>query len=249
MPTIAHLSDPHLDGTPERRERFRRVLAQLGHLSEVDALVLSGDLTDRGTPEQYAEGLGLLPPGLPTVVVPGNHDRREAMRAALAPGSGGPLDSVLDLPGGPGRQALRIVGLDALVEGEIGGRLSPASLAFARQHVAEAPGQVLVVLHQPPVPIGHDLLDRHGLHDDDGAFAELITSSERIAAVLSGHVHAAVAARFAGKPLLGAPGISSTLRLGREADPVMDTGAPPAFAYHVLGNDGLLRSVFHAIRP
>ncbi len=248
MPTIAHLSDPHLDGTPERSDRFRRVLAQLDSLEDLAALVVSGDLTDRGTTEQYREALALLPPHLPTLVVPGNHDRREAMRAALAPGSTGPLDRVLEVPSGPGKAPLRVIGLDALVEGEIGGRLTPASLAFAGRHVAEAPGQVLVVLHQPPVPIGHDLLDRHGLHDD-GAFAELIASSDRIVAVLSGHVHAAVATRFAGKPLLGAPGISSSLRLGSEADPVMDTEAPPSFAYHVLDDAGLLRTVFHAIRP
>lgn len=44
MLTIAQLSDPHLDLSPERLNRFVATVAQVESLPRVDALVISGDL-------------------------------------------------------------------------------------------------------------------------------------------------------------------------------------------------------------
>ena len=56
MYVIAHLSDPHLDGSPEAAGRLRRVTDYLASLTRpVDVVLVTGDLADHGAPEEYAE--------------------------------------------------------------------------------------------------------------------------------------------------------------------------------------------------
>ena len=60
MPTIAHLSDTHLDTSPQRERRFTAVLDQVAELPNIDALIVSGDLADTGTPEEYEQFFAAL---------------------------------------------------------------------------------------------------------------------------------------------------------------------------------------------
>lgn len=75
MTRLAHLSDMHLNGSTERRLRFGRALGQAAE-SGVDHLLLTGDLTASGKPEQYVELANMLAewPSEMVTVVPGNHD-------------------------------------------------------------------------------------------------------------------------------------------------------------------------------
>ena len=50
-----------------------------------DLVVMTGDLTDLGRPEEYAHLRQLLAPlPQPILAVPGNHDARDSMRDAFA---------------------------------------------------------------------------------------------------------------------------------------------------------------------
>ena len=61
MFVIAHLSDPHLDGSAEARDRLRRVTSYLkGFSRPVDVVLATGDLADHGLPAEYEEGGTLL---------------------------------------------------------------------------------------------------------------------------------------------------------------------------------------------
>ena len=63
----------------------RAVDALLALRLRPDVVLVTGDLTDCGLPEEYAHLrtlLGRLP--MPVYVVPGNHDRREELRDAFA---------------------------------------------------------------------------------------------------------------------------------------------------------------------
>src|SRR5215470_15602786 len=52
---------------------------------KADAIIVSGDLTDHGLPEEYDCLRDILAHLIPPVfVVPGNHDRREALLKAFA---------------------------------------------------------------------------------------------------------------------------------------------------------------------
>src|SRR5438874_6895821 len=74
---IAQLSDVHVGGSRYREELLRTAIAEV-NAAEPDLVVVAGDLTDDGYPDQYplaAQELAEL--ACPRVVrVPGNHDAR-----------------------------------------------------------------------------------------------------------------------------------------------------------------------------
>ncbi|MGW6686960.1 metallophosphoesterase family protein, partial [Streptomyces sp. NPDC054961] len=94
MIVIAHLSDVHLDGGDRAAGRTRAVMEYLEGLPyALDAVLVSGDITDHGTGAQYEEARKALVSRHPLIVCPGNHD--EGGRGGGAGGGGGPG------PGGP----------------------------------------------------------------------------------------------------------------------------------------------------
>ena len=75
MTRIAHLSDMHLDGSAERHARFSRSIARAAAFG-ADHMILTGDLTSSGHPDEFNElswALRQWPPERVTLV-PGNHD-------------------------------------------------------------------------------------------------------------------------------------------------------------------------------
>ena len=243
MLTIAHLSDPHLDLSPERMQRFAATLRQVGALPRVDALLVSGDLADHGLAEEYASFFANLPSGVPTLVIAGNHDLAAPLAGALVAAKMTPhSNAVLHLDG------LTIIGLDSHIDGRDDGLLDAATLDFARDEIGAAPGPVVVMLHHPPVPIGHHIVDEHFALANPQDLELLIRESPRVIAVFTGHVHAAFTTTFAGVPILGSPGIVSTMRLGSRTGPIADVDAMPGFALHAIDGQNI-RTVFHYLRP
>ena len=90
---IAQLSDTHITGAGEllagRIDSAVALARAVDTLLALDtrpnAVLLTGDLTDRGTPGAYAALRRVLARlAMPIYAIPGNHDRREAMRHAFA---------------------------------------------------------------------------------------------------------------------------------------------------------------------
>lgn len=90
---LAQLSDLHIKaggrlsyGVVDTLGALRLAVDRLNALQpRPDALVITGDLVDFGTPEEYAtlrEALAEL--AMPFFVIPGNHDDRAALRVAFA---------------------------------------------------------------------------------------------------------------------------------------------------------------------
>jgi predicted phosphodiesterase len=74
---IAHVTDTHIgrQDPPLRDQVFLRTASEINRLG-VDFVIITGDLTDNGTPEQYRLFLQMLDHyEVPTFVTPGNHDR------------------------------------------------------------------------------------------------------------------------------------------------------------------------------
>jgi 3',5'-cyclic AMP phosphodiesterase CpdA len=82
---------------------------------------------------------------------------------------------------------------------------------------------------------------------DDPVNAELLANYPQVAAVLCGHAHTPAATTFAGRPLLVAPGVVSTLRLPWESDEDIDESMPPAIAFHVLDDDRRLTTHYRLV--
>ena len=85
MRRIAHLSDLHYGADPETQPRLYEGLLEVFAGQQVDALFFTGDVFDTNEPKPgMVEGFLRLHAGLeaklggpkPTIVLPGNHDRR-----------------------------------------------------------------------------------------------------------------------------------------------------------------------------
>jgi 3',5'-cyclic-AMP phosphodiesterase len=231
----------HLDGSSSRLRRFRAVLEQVAEL-DVEGLLLSGDLADHGNPAEYAQFFNALPDGLPTLVVPGNHDLAAPLLAALQ-GHGHPasLNGTIDLAG------VRLIGLDSHIDHNDEGKLGADAIEYAREQLAGASGAAVLAMHHPPVSVGHHVMDRFRLTNVE-ALATLVHDHQNVIGIFTGHVHTALATTFAGIPLLGAPGIASTMRLGSKSDPIADPDAMPGLAVHSIDGSSI-RTLFHYLSP
>lgn len=250
MIVIAQLSDVHFDGGRRSAERTRAVLEYLDALPyDLDAVLVSGDIADNGTPAEYEQARAHLVSRHPMVVCPGNHDERTAFRRGLlgeAEPSAGPVDQVLRGEG------FVLAVCDSSVPGEHHGRLEDSTLEWLDGVLAGTPHEVpvLVAFHHPPVELHTPYVDDIRQFGEE-RLAALAGRHPHLRAFLCGHAHTAAATTFAGLPLLVAPGVTSTLRLPWEApsgpDEHVHLDEPPAVAFHVLGEDGRLTTHYRVV--
>ncbi|MCX5380875.1 metallophosphoesterase [Streptomyces sp. NBC_00091] len=250
MIVIAQLSDVHLDGGPRAAERTRAVVEYLDALPyDLAAVLVSGDIADHAEPAEYEEARKLLTSRHPVVICPGNHDERLAFRRGMLgeeEPSAGPVDQVLRGEG------FVLAVCDSSVPGEHHGYLEDSTLAWLDGVLTDTPHEVpvLVAFHHPPVPLHTPYVD--GIRQfGEERLAALAGRHPHLRAFLCGHAHTAAATTFAGRPLLVAPGVVSTLRLPWEAqsgpDHHVHLDEPPAVAFHVLGDDGRLTTHYRVV--
>jgi Icc protein len=231
MIVIAHLSDTHFDGGERSGARAQQVMDYLNNLpGQLDAIVVTGDITDHGLPAEHEQAAKILDSAVPVFTCPGNHD-------GYTPYDW-PRNTAATI--GP----VRLLLADSVIPGRDDGFLSTQTLDWLRAELASAPGPVLIGLHHPPVPLHHPLIDAIKL-GNPSELATLIESHPQVVAVLAGHAHTPAASTFAGRPLLVAPGVTSTLLLPWEVPGELsfktsiDRGQPPALAFHILTGNHL----------
>jgi 3',5'-cyclic-AMP phosphodiesterase len=218
---IAHLSDTHLLAggalqfesvdTEAHLVRALRVLAEV----EVppQAIVVSGDLADRGETAAYVRVKELVEGaaqtlGASVIWAIGNHDDRGAYSSVLfGEESTEPQDRVHDLDG------LRVVSLDTTVPGYHHGELERRQLDWLAAVLSEpaAHGTVLV-MHHPPLPMALDRVSHVIELDGQAELAGIIRGSD-VRAIVSGHLHYPTYGSFAGVPVFTASAICSTMEL------------------------------------
>lgn len=243
---IAHISDPHINGTAETAARATRTVDYLRGLAQFpDALVVTGDITDNGTPEEYEEVtrlLGDLP--FPVVFCPGNHDDRAALRKGLLgqEAASGPVNTAHRADG------FAVLSCDSTIPGQDGGHLAETTLEWIRAALADLPEDtpVLLAMHHPPVRVHHPMADSMAL-DNPHEVSALIRQYPAIAGVLCGHAHTGAVGQLAGRPVLLAPGVTSTLNMTWENGTGPTRTQPPGVAFHVLTEDASLTTHFRAV--
>jgi 3',5'-cyclic-AMP phosphodiesterase len=127
---IAQISDLHIKppgslayGKVDTAQALERCVAALNEFDPApDFVVISGDLADTPSADEYQHLKRLLAPlKLPFAGIPGNHDSRELMRAALPSASyafpAGALNQKIEIDG------LDLVLLDSSVHGKPHGQL------------------------------------------------------------------------------------------------------------------------------
>ncbi|GGM09105.1 phosphodiesterase [Dactylosporangium sucinum] len=242
MALIAHLSDPHITTGPLAAAPAEGLSAALTRVLALeprpDCVVITGDLADRGRPEEYAVLRQLLAGyPLPVHLVTGNHDARE------------PLLTTLRLPAtryAADHPGFSVVVLDSLAPDlPDGGRLGDDQLAWLDGALAERAGTpVFVALHHPPIRVGIPGMDAIRLVDGP-ALAAVVARHPHVTRVLAGHLHRPVTSGFAGSTLTVAPSTYRQVELGmREGRPVGFVAEPAAFLLHWLdGGDCVTHTV------
>ena len=219
------------------------VQRQYERIGPVDAVLFTGDLTERGDAESYAHFLDLIAPlsdlGLPVLAVPGNHDRREAMRAAFG-GAGwmpqaGPVNIVQDFGGA------RVIMLDSLTEGAHGGAVLPETLDFLDRALADAKGRpVLAAIHHHPFVSGIAGMDTIAL-DAPEALLDRLAGHDGPLRLICGHVHRAVATVARGVFCQICPGTSHAVTLDlRPGARLTSMLEPGAIMLHEVGAGGIV---------
>lgn len=252
---VAQISDPHIlragecfqapvAAPPPSQERVRveidtgaclaRAVAALNALDpQPDIAVVTGDLCDHGTAEEYAHLRELLTRlAMPFFLIPGNHDTREGMRAAFPDhgylGRDGVIQyAIEDYP-------LRLVAVDTLIPDAPGGRLDAGQLAWLDGTLAVAPDRpTLVIMHHPPFATGITYMDGYSL-EDPAAFAAVIARHPQVERIACGHLHRPIEARFAGTVAGTAPGTAHQIRLDlRPGEPLRFRFEPPGYQLHL----------------
>lgn len=226
--TIAQLTDVHLtaDGSPLHGavDSDRTLVTAIARLEasgiRPDAVVLSGDLADKGDRGAYERLRDIMAGpisrmGSQLVVATGNHDDRAALRAVMLQGAPAEADALTSL--GPDAPicgvhmvaGLRIVVLDSSVPGAHWGTVDDRQLAWLEGVLeTRAPLGSILVLHHPPVPAFLDLAVTVELRDQERLARALAGSDVR--AIVGGHTHHAVSSTFAGIPVHTAPSLAYT---------------------------------------
>ncbi len=249
---LLHLSDLHV--RPSGKPAYRVVEAS--HLAEralravaafrprPDAVVLSGDLTDNGLPEEYTELRQMLRrhlAGLNVYLIPGNHDRRGNFRQALAEFPGVTSDPefvqyvVDDLP-------VRLIMLDSVVPGAGWGQLCPRRLAWLDARLSEAPVRpTFLVLHHPPMLCGLPLYDSINLHNA-AELGALLDRHPQVERILCGHHHRSMTGRLGNAIVSAAPACAHQGAFELDDDRGRFVLEPAGYHVHLQTLDGQIAS-------
>jgi 3',5'-cyclic-AMP phosphodiesterase len=244
MVVIAHLSDIHIDAGERSVERAARILGYVAGLPvPVDVVLITGDIADHGEPAEYERVRALVDLPVPVLLCPGNHDVREAFRKVLldeAP-TGGPINRA-HLVGG-----VLFALCDSSVPGRDDGMLADETLEWLDAELSGAADKpAFVCFHHPPATLGAAVLDEIRQFGEE-RLAALVARHPNVVALLCGHAHTPAATTFAGRPLLVAPGVVSSLLLPFESDAIVDYDLPPLLAFHLLGADRRLTTHYRVV--
>ncbi len=240
---LLQISDTHLgadwDGV-DPDACVARAVAAIEALDErPDALLVSGDLSQNGRPEEYARLIELLAPlGLEPHVLPGNHDLRGPLRAAFGlPGSGEEHAShVVDL--GP----LRLVCLDSTVPGAEGGALDEGRIEWLAAALEKEPGRPTVLaMHHPPLSTAIPSFDAIGLAPEwRAALGEVLDVNPQVLRVVAGHVHRTIVSELAGRAVVSIPSTYLQSVLKFTPAPIGMRPDAPGFAIHAFADGALV---------
>ena len=237
---IIHVSDLHLPA-PDRGlwglDTYGRLEAALQDIarwhSDAEFCVISGDLADRGGLDTYrwlANRLDEFP--IETILMIGNHDDREQMRATfpqLMDDGDGFVQGFRDTAFG------RFLFLDTYKGETSAGQYCAARQTWLKQRLAETSGPVRIFMHHPPFDIGIPYMDRIKL-EDAAPFAEIVADHD-VRHIFFGHVHRACFLSWRGIPCNAIPAINHQVPLVRESTGTAYSVEPPMYGVILIDPD------------
>jgi 3',5'-cyclic AMP phosphodiesterase CpdA len=218
---IAQISDTHIDldstqGAVRRRD-LKRCVDDINGLDPLpDVVIHTGDLTQRGRPDEYDEAKKILRDlRAPLYVAAGNRDDRGALRTAF------PADGYL-LPDSPFVQycvdefPVRLMILDTLGENTNKGDFCAAradSLGAALAGDMTKP--TAVFMHHPPFEVVESKYPfQFESRDAIARMGRVLNRHGRVVRAFCGHTHRATAGTIGDVPVSSTPSVAVDLRLG-----------------------------------
>ncbi|MGV4983243.1 metallophosphoesterase family protein [Streptomyces sp. NRAIS4] len=261
---ILHLSDTHLDraGGPDAdgadgTAALRCMLADVSHLRDLDAVVVTGDVADDGSREAYARAHDILggyarERGASVFYTTGNHDERGAFAQVLGVGHEHP-EAVYE--GAEDERAAastvdgwRLVTLDSLVPGKGYGRLSRSQLDWLSEMVATpAPRGTVLAFHHPPVTLDVEVQQALGLRNAQ-ELAAVIRGSD-VQLILCGHFHLQLLGHLEQATVWVTPGVVSRVDLTARPGTERAVHGPSASLIQLGTPHGPLIHTLHARDP
>jgi Icc protein len=237
---IAQISDLHVKppgalayGKVDTAAALARCITELNRLApRPELVVISGDLADTPRAEEYGHLATLLAPlAIPYAAIPGNHDDRGLLRAALPEQPYASADGALNSLHRVGD--LDVVLIDSSVPGAPHGELDAATLAWLDATLAaSATRPALLFLHHPPFVTGIAHMDAQNLRNA-ADLAVVLQRHPRARLVAAGHVHRATLTTFAGVAATICPAPNHAVALDLDARlPPSFRVEPPAFHLH-----------------
>jgi len=241
---VAQITDIHIGfdkGNPDEHNMLR-LRAVVDHLvngpNRPDLLLLSGDLTEDGTPEDYARLVAALAPcPFPIWPMTGNHDDRQALLNAFPHTPHSPdgfVHYVLD------HGALRLILLDTLEPGRHGGGFCEVRASWLAARLAEAPDRpTLVALHHPPFTAGIPWMDTDPREPWVARLAASLAGHPQVKGLVCGHLHRTILSHWEDLPVLVCP--STAPAVGLDLTPLdpdrpdqrkLITDEPPGYCLH-----------------
>ncbi|MGP8290161.1 metallophosphoesterase [Vreelandella zhanjiangensis] len=243
---IAHLSDLHVFTTQSETGESRadiahaveRIVSDLVSLSPLpDLVVISGDLADGGTEDDYRLIRRLLAPlAMPILAVPGNHDRREAMHAVLGDRLSG-LQPGKFLHSRVEADGVTLLGLDSIIVGKPQGALCSERLDWLENQLGYTQPLTFLVMHHPPFMTGNPHWDDYSLIEGRERFEAIISASPK--RILCGHIHQPFHTLWGQhySAIAGSPAFQYNLVPGSQAKPTLGN-VPYSYPLHDCQPDG-----------
>lgn len=240
---LVQISDTHIDapdkfvyGHFDTAAMLTRAIEVINTMDPAPDLVLhTGDIASHGDANQYAAFKDIADKlTAPLVLIPGNHDDRDALRTAFGgtpwlPTTGKFLHYILD------DYAVRIICCDSVIAGETPGELCLDRLNWLDEQLSAVPDHpTIVALHHPPFYTGMTGSSAKGLSQGGAELDALLRRHSQVVRVLAGHVHRPITTSFGGTLAFAGP--TTCYPFGLEIGPAQilsATNEPPAIGVHL----------------
>ena len=242
---IAQISDTHIRDhlgmfgeLVDTSETLKKAVQLLNSLEpQPDVVLVTGDLTDDGTKEQYSLLLEMLSSlNAPLLPLPGNHDEHSEFLNAFSSTLPDEIPEnhcsyVID------NFPVRLIALDTSLPGQHDALFSEDhELWLSTVLSQEKDKPTLIFTHFPPFETGINFMDLSGLKSAD-RLEKIIRNNPQVKLVVSGHLHRSIQTSFASTMISVCPSTGNQLKLDLNPKNGSAVDEPPGFQLHLWKND------------
>jgi 3',5'-cyclic AMP phosphodiesterase CpdA len=224
-----------------------RCVAHVNQLNpRPDVVLVTGDITNNGLPEEMAHAASILEDLRPPYyVIPGNHDDRAALVAAFGP-EHCPVRPDAFVNYVVEGYDIRLIAVDSVIPGAPGGEICEDRAAWLEQRLDEASDQpTILFMHHPPAAFGVIETDIDGFIGTE-RLGEIVDGHSNIVQILAGHIHLSSFTRWHGVVVSTAPSMGMRLYLDLTLERSAYILDAPAYHLHLWTPDQ--RLITHTVR-